>query len=137
MTNAFQKGMQDLGFVQSYTIYVLAFGVYKLIKYLSIFPSVAVFIRLIQQVLKELTAFTLFFSLFLIINSLMNMIMRVETEEVDDYFGISYFSKSMINSFRSALGDIIIPNYDQWLRFNRYYEMTPGTVAHRDDKFFQ
>ena len=115
----------------------MAFGVYKLIKYLSIFPSVAVFIRLIQQVLKELTAFTLFFSLFLIINSLMNMIMRVETEEVDDYFGISYFSKSMINSFRSALGDIIIPNYDQWLRFNRYYEMMPATDAYRDEKFFQ
>ena len=112
------------------------FGVYKLIKYLSIFPSVAVFIRLIQQVLKELTAFTIFFSLFLIINSLMNMIMRVETEEPTDYLEISYFSKSMVNSFRSALGDIIIPNYDQWLRFNRYYNMNKDTTAFKDENFY-
>jgi hypothetical protein len=114
--------MQYIAEVNLLTVIIISFSVFRLFRFMSIYPKISLFMSLMIAVLVDMLSFLLFYFVFLGMFAMIQRILRQESTP-ENYPEIhSVLIQLFFDEFNNSIGNAQPPIYTVWMDYNRKYE---------------
>jgi hypothetical protein len=101
---------------------ILAFM--KILFFIRIYEKFGFLVQMILSCVNELIPFIISYIVFLLLFSVCFVVLEMEIDpEVDEAKGLTYFQKTVLQTFRTAIGELGMPKYEK--------------ISEKDDSIFK
>ena len=97
------------------TLIILSFG--KLLFFIRIFEKYGFLVSMIQACLVDLIPFLITYWTFMCVIAICYISLNMEVDdEVDEAYGLGHFGKIVLETFRTAIGELAMPAFHAIVR---------------------
>lgn len=119
----------DLAFFPLLKLINILLAFIKMGFFVRIFEEYGFLVQMVNSVLRSLIPFTVVYIILVLIFSICNVVLRLKVdEEVDEAQQLTYFQKTVLQTFRTGIGELGVPNFewvmkqeDSWFRTINIY----------------
>ena len=114
-------GKNDAGvFIPELKLLLIIMAFLKLLFFIRIFEAYGFLVQMISACVQDLIPFLMSYWIFMIVFSICFVVLNMEIDpEVAEADGLNYFQKTILQTFRTSIGQLGMPTYHNIIRANK------------------